>query len=53
MAVEIRQLVIRAVVDPPRKADGEGGNLSSKDRAELVQDVVEEVRKIMKRDKLR
>lgn len=53
MAVEIRQLVIRAVVDPPRKALGEPGTMSPQEREQLVTECVEEMRKIMKREQLR
>ena len=53
MAVEIRQLVIRAVVDPPRTAANEGGAMSAHEREQLVTECVEELRKIMKREQMR
>ena len=53
MAVEIKQLVIRAVVDPPKKALGQSGTMSPEDRAELIAECMDEIQKMLKREKLR
>ena len=53
MAVEIKELVIRAVVDAPRKPLGEPGSMSPKEREQLIMECVEEMHKIMKRQQLR
>ena len=48
MPIEIRELVIRAVVDPAQhdpQTEGQGGE----DRAQLVQQCVDEVLKVFRR----
>lgn len=52
MAVEIKELVIRAVVDTPSEGVGSNG-MSPREREQLVRDCVEEMQKILKREKLR
>ncbi len=49
MPIEIRELVIRAVVEPPRPASGYAGDRSDEDRARLIQDCVGEVMKALRR----
>jgi hypothetical protein len=56
MAIEIRELVIRAVVAPGRsQAPGPEGEDSGPDgsRAQLIEDCVAEVMKILRREKER
>jgi hypothetical protein len=56
MPVEIRELVIRAViVDDQSGGDGEGDSSSdsSKDNKDIIQECVNQVLKILKKDKNR
>lgn len=49
MPIEIRELVIRAVVEPPRAASDPEGDRSDQERAKLVQACVNEVMKALRR----
>lgn len=49
MPIEIRELVIRAVVEPPRPASSSSEERPAEDRARLIQDCVGEVMKALRR----
>jgi hypothetical protein len=51
MPIEIRELVIRAVVEP--RPEAEAAPEPALDRARLVQQVVDEVLKALRRDRAR
>ena len=48
MPIEIRELVIRAVVEPPSEGAGEG-QLADEDRSKFIQQCVDEVLKALRR----
>jgi hypothetical protein len=49
MPVEIQELVVRVVVDPPRPARAGGGGAEAGDaRAELVEEVVAQVLAVLR-----
>lgn len=49
MPIEIRELVIRAVVEPPHHRAGGGSQAADEDRAKLIQQCVDEVQKALRR----
>ncbi|HET9398852.1 MAG TPA: DUF5908 family protein [Sphingomicrobium sp.] len=49
MPIEIRELVIRAVVEPPHRRSGAASPMAEEDRATLVQQCVDEVQKALRR----
>ena len=53
MPVEVRELVIKAVVDDQTKKDETKTTTAQKDNSEIVEDCVEQVLEILKREKER
>lgn len=54
MPIEIRELVIRAVVEPqPREMDIEAVAIAEEERARLIQKCVDEVLKALRRERER
>lgn len=48
MSVEIRELVIRAVVDSGRERSASSPRMSAESREEIISDCVEEVMRILR-----
>ena len=53
MPIEIRELVIRAVVEQPRQPAWGGGELDDEQRAKLVQKCVDEIMRKLRRERER
>jgi hypothetical protein len=49
MPIEIRELVIRAVVEPPHRQSAADSRGADEDRAKLIQQCVDEVQKALRR----
>lgn len=49
MPIEIRELVIRAVVEPPPSEGAGEGQLADEDRSKFIQQCVDEVLKALRR----